>query len=60
MWSGHWTGIEFFMLHIIENNILRIKLMYFSFPANHITLQFLSTGSMVFDTSEEKQYHLEL
>lgn len=48
------------MLDIIENNILRIKLMYFSFPPNHITLQLLYTGSMIFDTSEEKQYDLEL
>lgn len=48
------------MLDIMENNILRIKLMYFSFPPNPTTLQLLFTGSMVFDTSEEKQYHLEL
>lgn len=48
------------MLDIVENNILRIKLIYFSFPPNHITLQLLSTGSTVFDTLEEKQYHVEL
>lgn len=38
------------MLDIIDDNILRIKI---------ITLQLLCMESVVFDMSEEKQYHVE-
>ena len=47
------------MLDITDDNVLRIKIMHFSFPTSHVTLQLLPMGSVVFDTSEEKQYHLE-